>query len=246
MKEKLKKLWRRLPKLPRRWRIVRNLAAAAVLALLVLALLEWPALSPYRAFRRLEGAYLLTPSRLVFQVERSGTIGYLSEGDSWITVGSVSKFDSAGKPLNLDRNYALLHYILPKEGIVAVLLPAKNEDGGAVVAVWGAPEEAVSGTMELELKGIKNHVQGTFTMRGRETFSAQAQRREDGWFIFQFVPHYHGENTFCAMEMLLWSGPAFSWDEMEQPYRLTLTDGQGNTVAEQSATLPPAQRLPQW
>ena len=246
MKEKLKKLWRRLPKLPRRWRIVRNLAAAAVLALLVLALLEWPALSPHRAFRRLEGAYLLTPSRLVFQVERSGTIGYLSEGDSWITVGSVSKFDSAGKPLNLDRNYALLHYILPKEGIVAVLLPAKNEDGGAVVAVWGAPEEAVSGTMELELKGIKNHVQGTFTMRGRETFSAQAQRREDGWFIFQFVPHYHGENTFCAMEMLLWSGPAFSWDEMEQPYRLTLTDGQGNTVAEQSATLPPAQRLPQW
>lgn len=246
MKEKLKKLWRRLPKLPRRWRIVRNLAAAAVLALLVLALLEWPALSPYRAFRRLEGAYLLTPSRLVFQVERSGTIGYLSEGDSWITVGSVSKFDSAGKPLNLDRNYALLHYILPKEGIVAVLLPAKNEDGGAVVAVWGAPEEAVSGTMELELKGIKNHVQGTFTMRGRETFSAQAQRREDGWFIFQFVPHYHGENAFCAMEMLLWSGPAFSWDEMEQPYRLTLTDGQGNTVAEQSATLPPAQRLPQW
>lgn len=246
MKEKLKKLWRRLPKLPRRWRIVRNLAAAAVLALLVLALLEWPALSPYGAFRRLEGAYLLTPSRLVFQVGRSGTIGYLSEGDSWITVGSVSKFDSTGKPLNLDRNYALLHYILPKEGIVAVLLPAKNEDGGAVVAVWGAPEEAVSGTMELELKGIKNHVQGTFTMRGRETFSAQAQRREDGWFIFQFVPHYHGENAFCAMEMLLWSGPAFSWDEMEQPYRLTLTDGQGNTVAEQSATLPPAQRLPQW
>lgn len=246
MKEKLKKLWRRLPKLPRRWRIVRNLAAAAVLALLVLALLEWPALSPYGAFRRLEGAYLLTPSRLVFQVERGKTAGYLSEGDSWITVGSVSKFDSTGKPLNLDRNYALLHYILPKEGIVAVLLPAKNEDGGAVVAVWGAPEEAVSGTMELELKGIKNHVQGTFTMRGRETFSAQAQRREDGWFIFQFVPHYHGENTFCAMEMLLWSGPAFSWDEMEQPYRLTLTDGQGNTVAEQSATLPPAQRLPQW
>lgn len=247
MKEKLKNLWRRLPKLPRRWRVVRNLAAAAVLAVLALTLLEWPALSPYASFRRLEGAYLLTPSRLVFQTERFDVFGFLSEGDSWITVGSVSKFDSTSKPLNLDRNYALLHYILPKEGIVAVLLPAKNEDGGAVVAVWGAPEEAVSGTMELELKGIKNPFRGTFTIQRRETFFAQAQRREDGWFIFQFVPHDdHGENTSCAMEMLLWSGPAFSWDEMEQPYRLTLTDGQGNTVAEQSATLPPAQRLPQW
>lgn len=246
-RDRVKSWWDRLPKLPRRWRIVRNLALAAVLGTLALTLLEWPALSPYASFRRLEGAYLLTPSRLVFQTERFDVFGFLSEGDSWITVGSVSKFDSTSKPLNLDRNYALLHYILPKEGIVAVLLPAKNEDGGAVVAVWGAPEEAVSGTMELELKGIKNHFQGTFTIQRRETFSAQAQRREDGWFIFQFVPHDdHGENTSCAMEMLLWSGPAFRWDEMEQPYRLTLTDGQGNTVAEQSATLPPAQRLAQW
>lgn len=245
-RDRVKKWWGRLPKLPRRWRIVRNLAAAAVLAVLALTLLEWPSLSPYASFRRLEGAYLLTPSRLVFQTERFDVFGFLSEGDSWITVGSVSKFKSSSKPLNLDRNYALLHYILPKEGIVAVLLPAKNEDGGAVVAVWGAPEEAVSGTMELDLKGISDHMSRR-RVPGLETFSAQARRREDGWFIFQFVPHDdHPENTSCAMEMLLWSGPAFRWDEMEQPYRLTLTDGQGNTVAEQSATLPPAQRLPQW
>lgn len=249
MKEKLKKLWRRLPKLPRRWRIVRNLAAAAVLALLVLALLEWPALSPYGAFRRLEGAYLLTPSRLVFQVERSGTIGYLSERDSWITVGSVEKYDSAGKPLNFDKRVPILHQVLPKEGIVVVLLPAKNEDNGAVVAVWGAPEEAVSGTLELDLMGIEDiwaNTPGREPIPERETFSAQARRREDGWFMFQFVPHDHGENAPCAMEMLMWWGPPFSSEEMEQPYRLTLTDGQGNTVAEQVGTLPPDQRLRQW
>ena len=245
-RERVKKWWDRLPKLPRRWRIVRNLALAAVLAVLALELLEWPSLSPYALFRRLEGAYLLTPSRLVLQVGRGRTIGYLSEGDSWITVGSVEKYDDAGKPLNIDKNIAILHQVLPKEGIVAVLLPAKNGSGGAVVAVWGGPEEAVSGTMELDLKGISSRGVWDNAVPGLETFSAQARRREDGWFIFQFVPHYHGENTFCAMEMLLWSGPAFSWDEMEQPYRLTLTDGQGNTVAEQSATLPPAQRLPQW
>lgn len=72
MKEKLKKLWGRLPKLPRRWRIVRNLAAAAVLAVLALTLLEWPALSSYASFRRLEGAYLLTPPGWFSRWETAG------------------------------------------------------------------------------------------------------------------------------------------------------------------------------
>lgn len=248
---RVKKWWDRLPKLPRRWRIVRNLALAAVLAVLALELLEWPSLSPYALFRRLEGAYLLTPSRLVLQVERSGTIGYLSEGDSWITVGSVQKYNDAGKPLNIDKKVAILHQVLPKEGIVAVLLPAKNGSGGAVVAVWGAPEEAVSGTMELDLADIEDYVHmndmsGWKPTQALETFSAQAQRREDGWFIFQFVPHDDHKNQFCLMENLLWFGPVFSSDQVEQPYRLTLTDARGETVAEQSGTLPPDQNLRQW
>ena len=246
-RERVKKWWDRLPKLPRRWRIVRNLALAAVLAVLALELLEWPSLSPYALFRRLEGAYLLTPSRLVLQVGRGRTIGYLSEGDSWITVGSVEKYDDAGKPLNIDKKIAILHQVLPKEGIVAVLLPAKNGSGGAVVAVWGGPEEAVSGTMELDLKGISSRGVWDNAVPGLETFSAQARCREDGWFIFQFVPHDdHREGTSCAMEMLLALGPVFSSDQMEQPYRLTLTDAQGETVAEQSGTLPPNQNLRQW
>ena len=250
-RDRVKSWWDRLPKLPRRWRIVRNLAAAAVLGTLALTLLEWPALSPYGAFRRLEGAYLLTPSRLVFQVERGNTAGYLSEGDSWITVGSVETYNDAGKPLNIDKKVAILHQVLPKEGIVAVLLPAKNEDNGAVVAVWGAPEEAVSGTMELDLADIEDLVHmdnmpGWKPTQALETFTAQAQRREDGWFVFQFAPHDNHKDQFCLMENLLWFGPVFSSDQMEQSYRLTLTDGQGSTVAEQSATLPPDQNLRQW
>lgn len=246
--DRVKKWWDRLPKLPRRWRIVRNLAAAAALAVLVLTLLEWPSLSPYGAFRRLEGAYLLTPSRLVFQVGRGKTAGYLSEGDNWITVGSVEQYDSAGKPLNIDKNVATLHQVLPKEGIVVVILPAKNQDNGAVVAVWGGPEEAVSGALELDLKGISDPTRHRSPSGLVETFSAQTPRREDGWFIFQFVPHDdHREGQSCVMEMLLAWGPFFSTSgNLEQPYRLTLTDAQGKTVAEQAGILPPDQRLRQW
>lgn len=246
--DRVKSWWDRLPKLPRRWRIVRNLAAAAVLAVLVLTLLEWPSLSPCGAFRRLEGAYLLTPSRLVFQVGRGKTAGYLSEGDNWITVGSVEQYDSAGKPLNIDKNVAILHQVLPKEGIVVVILPAKNQDNGVVAAVWGAPEEAVSGTLELDLKGISDATRHRSPSGLVETFSAQAPRREDGWFIFQFVPHDdHREGQSCVMEMLLSLGPFFSsFGDLEQPYRLTLTDARGKTVAEQAGVLPPDQRLRQW
>ena len=95
--EKAKKLWARLP---RRWRIVRNLAAAAALGVLAVYLLDWPCLSRYGAFQRLEGAFLLTPSRLVLQLEDGWSAGYLSEGDSWIAVGSATKFDG-GQRVNL-------------------------------------------------------------------------------------------------------------------------------------------------
>lgn len=250
IREYVKKLWDRLPKLPRRWRIVRNLVLTAALGALALTLLEWPCFDAYRAFQRLEGAYLLTPSRLVFQVEGGRGSGFLSEGDSWIAVGSVEKFDDAGKPLNLDRYQATLHQVLPKEGTVVVMLPEKTKDSGVVIAVWGGPEKAVSGTLELDLKGIEDlwrDIPGRDPILGLETFTAQARRREDGWFIFQFSPHDdHQKDVSCAMEMLLWYGPVFHSAQMEQPYRLTLADSQGNTVAEQSGTTPPDQRMQMW
>lgn len=243
---RLKTLWNRLPRLPRRWRIVRNLIMTAALAVLALELLDWPSLNAYSSFCRLEGAYLLTPSRLVLQAESSWCTGFLTEGDSWITVGSVTKFSSAGNPWNLDRNYPLLHQVLPKEGIVVVLLPAKNEDNDVIAAVWGGPEAAVSGTLELDLMGIADPLHEREIM-GLETFSAQAQRREDGWFIFQFVPHdNHLTGTSCAMEMLLWGSPVFHSEQLEQSYRLTLWDAQGAEAASQEGTLPPDQRLSQW
>lgn len=249
MRERLKKLWGRLPKLPRRRRIVRNLAISAVLAALAAVLLDWPCLSPYSAFRRLEGAYLLTPSRLVLQVEGIRCDGFLSEGDSWITVGSVTEMDSGGKPLNLDKNYPILHQVLPKEGMVAVIVPVKDEDGGVTAAVWGGPEGAVSGTMELDLSGMYSlGIKSGWRWRlESEVFTARAERREDGWFIFRFVPHDdHPEGLGCAMEALLWGGPMFNSDQLERPYRLTLTDGQGNVVARQEGTFPEDRRLITW
>ena len=91
-------------------------------------------------------------------------------------------------------------------------------------------EDDLGNTYEI---GTARSLPGWTAVQGLEAFTAQAQRREDGWFIFQFVPHdYHGEGTSCAMESLLAWGPYFSFEQTEQPYRLTLTDAQGNTAAE--------------
>ena len=239
------KLRQRLPKLPRGWRVIRNLALAAAGAVGIGVLLEWPALTPGEAFRRAEGAYLLTPSRTVLQVEGNWCTGILAEGDSWITVGEVHQIST--EPVNLRAYRAIINHALPKEGLVVVLLPAKNEQDGAIAAVWGAPEEAVSGTLELDLMGIEDPWHGR-EIPGLETFTAQARRREDGWFIFQFVPHdNHREGQSCAMEMLLSLSPTYSrHSQTEQPYRLTLTDSQGRQAAYQAGTLPPNRNLWYW
>ena len=62
LSEILKAGWDRLPKLPRTWRIVRNLVLSAAVMVGIIVLLGWPTLKPYKAFQRAEAAYLLTPS----------------------------------------------------------------------------------------------------------------------------------------------------------------------------------------
>lgn len=241
-----KKYWSRLPKLPRGWRIVRNLALSAAVAVGIQFMMGWPARDGYESFQRAEGAFLLTPSRLVLQVEGAWGPAFLSEGDSWITVGTAQRVTAS--PVNLKEYRGVIQQVLPKRGLVLAALPAKNEQNGAIVALWGAPEEAVSGTLELELMGIEDPWHER-EVPGLESFTAQARRREDGWFIFQFVPHSnHRKGQSCAMEMLLSLGgihhPGRS--AAEQPYRLILTDGQGKEVVFQTGTLPPEQELRQY
>ena len=105
-------------------------------------------------------------------------------------------------------------------------------------------EDDLGNTYEI---GTARSLPGWTAVQGLEAFTAQAQRREDGWFIFQFAPHVnHREGQSCAMEMLMWYGPWFTAEQMEQPYRLTLADAQGNVLAEQSGVFPPDQRLHIW
>ena len=235
----MKRTW----KLSRGQRVVRNLAAALLLLALALVLAGWPEWMGLWAFRQLEASYLLTPSRVIC-VNRAydkSWAAYLTEGEDWITVGRATAVEFEGLPFH--RAVPSINHVLPKEGIAVAALPGPNKERGMTVAVWGAPPEAVSGTLEVDLIGVD----GIFwECPQKETFSAQGERREDGWVLFQLAghPEGHGGQMHCAMSCL------WDWDARrvygfvgEHPYRLTLTDVRGGEVLAQSGTLPPNQCL---
>lgn len=241
----MKKLWNKivekLPRLPRKWRIVRNLAAVLILALLVPTMLDWPPLTQYGAFRKLEAGYLLTPSELVLRVKSDRRrSAFLTEGEGWITVGKTTKMDYVGTPF--DRNEAILTQVLPKEGLTVVAMPVSTEDRAMVVAVTGAPEGALSGVLELDLKGeLPATWLGEYDYQADETFTARAEREENGWFFFYLEPHPEEER--CAMDMMWWG--LIGWLEAPEgyAYRLTLLDQDGEQAAYREDTLPENQTL---
>lgn len=227
--------------LSRGWKIVRNLTAALLLAALALRLWGWPAWMGYWAFRHLEAQYLLTPSQVILtnQSRDRQYTSYLTEGENWITVGRSSLVRYGGLPFS--KAVPWINHLLLKEGIVVTALTAPNRDGGMTVAVWGAPSEAVSGTMEVDLAEVDG---GVWDCPEKETFSARDPWRKDGWLFFELTcSSDHGEQEACAMDCL------WNWDTAiqhfvgEHPYRMTLTDAQGAELVFQTGTLPPRQLL---
>lgn len=229
-------------KLPRGWKIVRNLAAALLLAALALLLWGWPAWMADGAYRRLETKLLLAPSQTVLtnRAADGSFTAYLSQGEDWIAVGRVTAVSYGGLPF--PKAEPCINHLFPKAGLVVAALSGPGEGGTLTVAVWGAPEEAVSGTLELNLIDVDG---GVWPTPAEETFTAQAVREENGWFFFQFSPHEdHPGRELCAIDALWeWGARVRRGFVGEHPYRLTLTDVRGGEVLAQSGTLPPNQCL---
>lgn len=232
-------------KLPRGWKIVRNLAAVLLLAALALLLWGWPAWMADGAYRRLETKLLLAPSQTVLtnRAADGSFTAYLSQGEDWIAVGRVTAVSYGGLPF--PKAEPCINHLFPKAGLVVAALSGPGEGGTLTVAVWGAPEEAVSGTLELNLIDVDG---GVWPTPAEETFTAQAVREDNGWFFFQFSPHEdHPGRELCAIDALWeWGARVRRGFVGEHPYRLALTDGRGREVLARSGTLPPNQCLNDW
>ena len=217
-----------IPRLSRRVRIVRNFLLALLLLAAVVLALGVPPLTKYGVFRRLEEEYLLTPSQLVYRMDKIVSAVYVTQGDGWITVGKVDTLDVGGTPFF--HHFGVITHVLPRDSMQVVILPESTEDGSTVIALWGAPEEAAAGELELTLEGIEpwSNVFG-WTVPEREVFSTQTVREGD-WFFFELPPHQdHPDSEWCIMDVL-WYNVSFVEGAGSWPYRLTLRDAKGDVV----------------
>ena len=217
-----------IPRLSRRVRIVRNFLLAAVLGAAVVLALGTPPLTKYGVFRRLEEQYLLTPSQLVYRMDKIASAVYVTQGDGWITVGKVDTLDSGGTPFF--HHFGVITHVLPRDSMQVVILPESTEDGSTVIALWGAPEEAAAGEIALTLEEIEPWSDILrWRVPEREVFSAQAAREGD-WFFFELPPHQdHPDSEWCIMDAL-WYNVSFVEGAGSWPYCLTLRDAKGNVV----------------
>ena len=217
-----------IPRLSRRVRIVRNFLLALLLLATVVLALGVPPLTKYGVFRRLEEQYLLTPSQLVYRMDKIVSAVYVTQGDGWITVGKVDTLDGGGTPFF--HHFGIITHVLPRDSMQVVILPESTEDGSTVIALWGAPEEAAAGEIALTLEGIEPWNNGLgWTVPEREVFSAQAVREGD-WFFFELPPHQdHPDSEWCVMDAL-WQNISFGEGAGSWPYRLTLRDAKGDVV----------------
>ena len=231
-------LWKKLPKLPRWGKLLRNL----LLCLLVLALVpwvtDWPSNDSEKIFRRLERQVLLSPSEIVLQWGEA----FLTEGEDWITVGKVGKYSSSWKPFQ--KKIAYITNVVPKGELAVVALPDTTGDV-LRVAVHGLPEEVVTGELSLTVSDVDTR-DWPGQVAEEETFTDRADR--DGerpeWMFFTLASHgdHPGLNRTCLMEFLWWE-LTLGEGVAPYPYTLKLYDANRDAVEEISANLPRSNRF---
>lgn len=228
-------LFKKLPKLTRKGKIIRNLAVCALVLAALPWVTDWPTNDSEEVFRRVERQALLSPSEIVLQVGEA----FLTEGEDWITAGEVSEYSESWKPFQ--KKIAYINYVLPKGGLTVVPLPDSSTEQGLVVAVHGLPEDAASGMLEITISDVENR---GLDFPERETFRVEAGR-EGEWIFFEVRSHgKHDEKTneWCIMDALWWEMTLGS-GVPEYPYTLELYDDSGKIVAEVSAQLPRSNRF---
>ena len=252
MRDKWKALWARRPRLSRKGKLARNLLFLTLSAVLILGLLDWPRLTLYGSFQKLEAAYLLTPSELVYRVNRgSGTAAFLTRGESWYALGAVHTMDGGASPLT--RHLSILTHVLPADRLQVALVPIQGREGETAAVAVGLPEGAAAARLELTLEDIplpwRYEVSEVFrrvSVVPSERFTAEGELLEEGCMRFLFPDHEdaHPDDQLCTLKAVYqdtnsWGAPP------PLPCRLTVWDAQGRelltwegTTAEDAGLFP--------
>lgn len=233
----LRLLWDKIPKLPRKWRIVRNLVCTCLLLAFILSILDWPMPTAEMEYRKLEKKLLLSPSEIIYSHKSGSEQVFITEGAGWITAGNTFKTQS--NDIRIEGHVPMLHFLLPKGGFHLIPLSRPTEDNEFVVALCGLPEQVVRAEMELDLFGVPPRWSDPLRRSKDETFYACAYKEDNGWLFLTFAPHDHEDTEIdCALDAFWWD----HWSPFDgidgYDYRLTLYDTHGTCIESTSDTLP--------
>lgn len=203
--------WNRVPRLPRAWKIARNLAAAVVIAVLLWGKLSYPLPGPELNFRRAEQAAWAGPSR----------IQMLGDGN-WQGVGTYED-----QVLIQRGKYGLDYWPRKEQG--PTLVPCY----GAILAV-DPPEEAASAHLEVRVSYYRlPRSNGWTAYASREHAQAEAWEGEE--------PEHREASCAAEGIQLKEGGILFSlpWPEgLEDPEAAALTDALLAAVEAETYRLP--------
>lgn len=240
----MKKLWQRLPRLSRKWKIVRNTVFVLLTALLLPAALGWPALTQDGALAKMQGKYLLSPSEILYRTRRGDTQGYLLQGEGWVAAGRVEKYDNTSRPL--ERDVPMITQVLDRKMPGILVIPAQDKDGATVLAAFGGPEEAVQAELTLEVAAVEPDYGIPGGEVENESFTARARRDGNGYYIFRLLPHDHEEERYCALDAV-WMQLLSAGDEFAgNGYSVIWEDDQGQELSQLTGALPENLNLRDW
>jgi len=235
--KKLKLHWPQRLRLPRKWKIARNILIAMAMIVIALSAMEWPSLTMRGAYRQQEGKLLLDPSEIVYTHKNKREAVFITQGDGWISAGVVEKMSYSNSLFR--KNYAVIQYIVSDEELAVLPLSSMTKNEELVVAVHGFPEQTAGAQLEIDLFGIEEVWYNDAFKPVDETITAQAQLGEDGWLFFVFGPHDHDPHI-CALEAM-WGNTTFPFIGLDAyAYRLQFMDEAGNVIDTVSGTLPEA------
>lgn len=227
MKKKLKMALSRLPRLPRKWRLVRNVICILLAVYFIWLFLDCRSLTMMGAFRRTEREQMLGPSEVVYRTKDGAatwllgkiTDGYLATGVRWDLGWKTRYFTFWEKGENVTL-VPVGYYPQGRADSVELLL--FHEMNGVV---RGEAEVTLNATVGFGDGDVKAYEEGSVTETYLIQFEPCGEQALAGWI----EPHFPDDGSLKNRTEKYAIGTVFGSDEILS-FVVWLYDGEGNVV----------------
>ncbi|WP_029503126.1 hypothetical protein [Lachnoclostridium phytofermentans] len=167
----------KLPRLKRKWRIIRNLVLISLLLLLCFIVVDFASFSPVDAFRKMEKAYLSGPSEILVISEDPSSFNtkiVLATYQDYIQVGTIDKNYHLWKGRNL--------FSYKSHGDITVIPHNSSSFHNALIFVATNMKEPMRAELSINFEYIDRNEK-----KETNTYTYEGIRETDGVYSFHIV-----------------------------------------------------------